>query len=100
MIFARMNAITGQVQNEIDKIKRFCTDNGYVFTPQRKIVLQQLLLNKEFIEAEDLWLQILNANLRISLPSVYTVMRWLIRSGFAEQQSSRGRKQGYRYKFN
>ena len=87
----------GLLKQIIKDIEGFCHDHDYVFTNQRKEVLRFLFFSRDFIEAEALWLSMLNSGVRISLPSVYTALRWLCNYGIIERKGKKHEKNSYRY---
>jgi Fe2+ or Zn2+ uptake regulation protein len=82
----------------LKKVADLCNNRGLTFTRQRKEVLLYLFNNNEAIEAETLWLNLMENKIHVSLPSIYAALRWLIKYEFAEQYWGPQKKGFYRLK--
>jgi Fe2+ or Zn2+ uptake regulation protein len=69
-----------------DRLENYCYVNKIFYSERRKEVVITMELAGEFIGAEKLWMMTLKRKkIKMSLSSVYNVLNWLVKIGFAEK---------------
>lgn len=69
-----------------ERLEDYCFVNKIFYSERRKEVVITMELAGEFIGAEKLWMITLKRKkVKMSLSSVYNVLNWLVKIGFAEK---------------
>jgi Fe2+ or Zn2+ uptake regulation protein len=68
------------------KIINYCINRNITLSDRKKEVVLVLKSNKSYINAEEVYFQILKRKrITISMPSVYITLNWLVDNGFVEK---------------
>ncbi len=68
-------------------LKKYLRENKMRFTPEREIILNEVLAIKSHIEADSLFAKLHNKGVRVSRATVYRTLDLLIKCGLAEKNS-------------
>ncbi|KAA3597888.1 MAG: transcriptional repressor [Calditrichaeota bacterium] len=68
-------------------LKKYLKKNNMRYTPEREIILNEVLAIKSHIEADSLFAKLHNKGVRVSRATVYRTLDLLIKCGLAEKNS-------------
>ena len=70
-------------EEEIDVLEEYISENNLKITKQRRIVLKVFLESKDHVSVEELYNEVLKAEPKIGLATVYRTLALLTKSGLA-----------------
>lgn len=82
----------------VEKIKRYCAENGLICTPHRLLVASKLQELDRYADAVSLWLQLKQDKHPISINSVYLSLKLLANAGLTSERKTTSKQWEYRIK--
>lgn len=79
-----------------EKIRDYCLKNNLNYYRKRSLVADELQETNTPSTAIDLWLRVSAKGSKVSFPSVYIILKWLVDHGFAEKTGQSGKKTLFR----
>lgn len=73
------------MKSEIEVFREFIRKKGLRNTPEREAIIQEIFATHDHFDVDELYLRLKNKNKKISKPSIYRLIPYLLESGLIQE---------------
>jgi len=81
----RRDRLMGTMRDEIEIFREFIRKKGLRNTPERETIIKEIFAAHDHFDVDELYLRLKNKKKKISKPSIYRLMPYLLESGLIQE---------------